>query len=474
MTDARYDAARRTLEQHHQQHLLAFWDQLDAGQREQLLAQIEAIDWNQIDRLIESHVRDKTAFDLPQDLKPAPYYPKDPTADMAEKYLRARETGEKLLRDGKVACFVVAGGSGTRLGWSGPKGTFPATPITGKPLFQVFAEGIRKNEQKYGRIIPWLVMTSPANDARTRTFFQEHDYFGLTPEQVIFFAQGTMPSIGREGRVLLAAKDELALNADGHGGSLRAIHKSGALARLREQGIEQISYFQVDNPTVYVIDPVFIGLHVLDGAQMSSKMVAKNYGTEKLGNFCLIDGKMTIVEYSDLPVELAEQRLDDGELRFRAGSPAIHVIEVEFIEQLNAGGQLKLPYHRADKKVPYVDPRSGDYVEPNQPNAVKLEQFVFDALPLTEQSIILQTTREEEMAFIKNAEGESSPATSKQYQADRAARWLATHGVDVPGPDAEGHYDCTIELSPLTAVEPADLADVDLPDRIEPKSSVQL
>lgn len=470
----RDQAVADLLAEHGQQHLLAFYDQLDPAGQAKLLDQVEAINWDQIDRLIETHVKAKPGFELPDDLEPAPYYPQTPGADLRAKYDRARQHGEQLIRDGKVACFVVAGGSGTRLGWDGPKGTFPATPIENKSLFQVFAEGIRGNERKYGVTIPWLVMTSPANDEPTRAFFAEHDHFGLRADQVVFFMQGTMPSIDYDGRVLLADKDELALSADGHGGSLKAIHRSGALREMADRGIAHLSYFQVDNPTVKVVDPLFIGLHAMDGAQMSSKMVAKAYGKEKLGNFCLVDGKMTIVEYSDLPDELAEARDDDGELQFRAGSPAIHVIDVAFIERLNAGGELQLPYHRAEKKVPHLDTDTGKPVDPAEPNAVKLEQFVFDALPLCETSIILQTTREEEMAFIKNAEGESSPVSSQQLQSDRACRWLAEAGVDVPGPDREGHYGCVVELSPLTAVEPADLKQADLPAKIEAGARVSL
>jgi UDP-N-acetylglucosamine/UDP-N-acetylgalactosamine diphosphorylase len=473
MHEERYAAAKSLLEQHGQSHLLTFYNQLGPASKEQLLGQIESIDWNRIDRLVQSHVRTKPTFELPEGLEPAPYYPVEPTGEWVSKYADARALGEQMLGEGKVAAFVVAGGSGTRLGWGGPKGTFPASPIEEKPLFQIFAEAIIKAQNKFGTTIPWYVMTSPANDAATRRFFAEHNHFGLEPENVVFFAQGTMPSMGYDGKVLLDEPDSIALSADGHGGSLRALVHSGALDDMDKRGIERVSYFQVDNPTVKIIDPLFLGLHAMDEAQMSSKMVAKEYGKEKLGNFCLIDGKMTIVEYSDLPDELAEERLDDGSLRFRSGSPAIHVIEVAFVRELNEGGDLNLPYHRADKKVPHLDLEDGKMHEPTEPNAVKLEQFVFDALPLTRSSIVLQTTREEEMAFIKNAEGESSPATSKQLQSDRACRWLEAAGVKLPK-TADGSYDCTVELSHLTAIAPEDLANVDLPGAIEPGARVSL
>jgi len=473
MTDERYQNTRARLAAHGQEHLLTFYDELDDQQKTRLLDQIDEIDLEQVDRLIETHVKDKPLFELPANLDPAPFYPMDPPAELEDKYTRARQTGDQLIREGKVAAFVVAGGSGTRLGWDGPKGTFPASPITGKSLFQLFAEFIRKVELKYDTTVPWYVMTSPANDQATRDFFDEHDHFGLRPDNVCFFAQGTMPCIDYHGYILLDDKDQIARSADGHGGSLKALYRSGAIDDMARRGIEHISYFQVDNPLVKCVDPLFVGLHALDNARMSSKMVAKSYGKEKLGNFCVIDGKITIVEYSDLPDDLAEQRLPSGELRFQAGSPAIHAIAVDFVRQLNATGELALPFHRADKKVPHLDLQTGQRIEPTAPNAVKLEQFVFDALPRCDTSIVLQTTREEEMAFIKNADGESSPATSRQMQIDRAGRWLQSVGVEVPWGEA-GHVDARIELSPLTALEPADLRDADLPTRIESGSELVL
>ncbi len=473
MTDDRYRQAAATLAEHGQAHLLTFYDDLTAGQRAALLDQIEAIDFNQIDRLIETHVKDKPRFTLPEGIEPAPFYPIQPAPALSDKYDQARRLGERLLREGKVAAFVVAGGSGTRLGWDGPKGTFPASPIRGKPLFQLFAEYLRKVELKYDTTVPWYVMTSPANDRATRDFFAEHDYFGLEAGNVMFLAQGTMPCIGYDGDILLDDKSEIARSADGHGGSLKALHRSGAIDDMTRRGIEQISYFQVDNPLVKCVDPLFIGLHAMDGAQMSSKMLPKSGPFEKLGNFCRIHDRIHVIEYSDLPDELAEQRAADGALRFLAGSIAIHVIAVDFVKQLYASGELVLPFHRADKKVPHIDLATGERIEPTQANGVKLEQFVFDALPLCESSIILQTQRTEEFAPIKNARGDDSAQTSRALQIAQAAAWLEQVGVTIPR-QSDGSVDAVIELSPLTAIEPGDLKRVDLPERIEPGSELVL
>ncbi len=461
----RYNRVRETLESHEQTHLLTFYDELSQDEQEALLEQIEAHDWNEISDLIQSHVLNEPDDGIPDpdDIEPPPYYPLAPSAELKSKYEEAYGKGEDLLREGKVAAFTVAGGQGTRLGWDGPKGSFPATPVNGKPLFQVFAEYIQKVQQEYGATVPWYVMTSPINDTQTREFFKEHDFFGLDQENVTFFSQGTMTSIGRDGKVLLAEKGKLAENPDGHGGSLKALYKSGAVDDMEGRGVNQISYFQVDNPNVKCLDPLFIGLHALDGAGMSSKMLEKVGPKEKVGNFVQVDGRIQIIEYSDIPDELAEARSDDGSLQFNAGSIAIHVISTGFVKQLNEGeGGFALPFHRADKKVPHINLETGERIEPDEANAVKLEMFVFDALPLAETSIILETDRVEEFAPIKNAEGDDSPETSRKLQSQRAGRWLRQQEVEVPLDD-EGNVDAVIELSPLTAIRPSDLEKADLP-----------
>ncbi len=469
---ARYERVLATLRAHDQAHLLTFYDELGDAQKGELLGELEAQDWDELAGLIKTHVLQEPDAALSKDVTPAPYYPQTPTPELEAEYEEARALGEELLRAGEVAAFTVAGGQGTRLGWDGPKGTFPATPIRETPLFGVFAEYIRKVGEKYGATPPWYLMTSPINDAATRAFFEENDYFGLDKNDVTFFSQGTVPSVGLDGKVLLADKGHLASSPDGHGGSLKALSRSGALADMSARGVTQISYFQVDNPNVKCLDPLFIGLHALGGAEMSSKMLPKVSPNEKVGNFALLDGRVGVIEYSDIPTELAEARDEAGKLRFNAGSIAIHVMSVAFVRKLGEGGAFALPFHRAVKKVPHFSPETGEKVTPSAPNAVKLEMFVFDALPLADKSVILQTDRVEEFAPIKNAQGDDSPKTSRRLQSARAARWLGLCGVELPHDGEE--VDAVIELRPLTAIEPDDLKNAKLPERLEPSSKVLL
>jgi len=441
-------ALRDALSSIGQADVYRFYDQLPDAGKMQLDAQVSGLDLNTLPGLIDGYVKNKPHVALPAKIEPASAYARASTDNL---YAKAQARGEQLLRDGKVAAFLVAGGQGTRLGYDGPKGEYPVTPIKNKPLFQVFAEQLLAHGRDAGKPIPWYVMTSDINDAPTRAFFVKHNYFGYDPKLVRFFPQGMMPAFATDGSLLLGAKDSLALSPDGHGGSLRALQKSGALDDMKSRGIEHISYFQVDNPIVHTIDPLFIGLHDLTSSEMSSKTIEKAHALEKVGNFCIGDDMLQVIEYSDLPESLARQTNTDGSLAFNAGSIAIHVIRVAFVDRLTApGSDLKLIWHRAEKKVPFVSD-TGDVVKPDATNAVKLEQFVFDAIPLAKNPIVYTTTRDEEFSPVKNAEGSDSPATCRRDQTRRYARWLESAGVSIPR-TPDGDPDCTLEISPLFAV----------------------
>lgn len=481
----RFEELQAALRSVGQEHVLKFFDVLTPDAQESLLAQLAGMNLDEIHRLIAEYVLQKPRLSLPERIDPPRWYPAAADASYGPQgpdYYR--KIGEDLIRRGKVAVFCVAGGQGSRLGWEGPKGTFPAGSVTGKSLFQIFAEGIHSTQIRYGCAIPFYIMTSPLNHGDTVGFFSSREHFGLDPRNVAFFPQGVMPALdAATGRILLASKGEISMSPDGHGGSLKALSASGAIENMRSRGIEVISYIQVDNPHVRVVDPLFIGLHAAapdSSGEMSSKMLPKTGPKEKLGNFCRVNGRTTVIEYSDLPDHLAHQRDEKGELLFKAGSIAIHCLGVDFVERLNRSKglsdstpTLRLPYHRADKKVPHVDLTTGNRVDPTEPNAVKLEMFVFDALPLCQSSIILETDRVEEFAPIKNAAGVDSVESSRQLQTERAARWLEQAGVQVPRrPD--GSVDAVIEISPLTAVEARDLQGAALPARIESGTRIAL
>ena len=443
------------LESRGQGHVLAYYNELNDTEKAHLDSQLAELDWNLLDGLIDKYVLNSPDFSLPQNIGPAPYFAFD--VQDKEFYDKAYDTGIELIKSGKLGCFIVAGGQGSRLGFDGPKGTYPVSPIEDKTLFQLFAERIGRYNELYQTNIPLYVMTSQANNEDTVSFFEANDYFNLSKEDVIFFKQGRMPAFDFEGKLILSDKSSLFMSPDGHGGSLRALHNSGALADMAERGIDYISYFQVDNPLADMVDPTFLGLHVLEESEMSNRMFAKRDASEKLGVFCEVDGKIQVIEYSDLPEELSKEVDANGKLRFLAGSPAIHLITRSFVEELNADG-FSLPFHRAIKKVPYLN-ADGEQVKPDEANGVKLETFVFDALPLAKKSMVYEALRERQFAAVKNPDGNDSPISCREIMQEEFARWLKLANIDVPR-DADGKLACTLEISYAKYANAEDFASV--------------
>ncbi|UDQ97927.1 UTP--glucose-1-phosphate uridylyltransferase [Lentisphaerota bacterium WC36G] len=445
-----------TLEKYNQSHLMKYFSELNAEEQQNLTAELESINFDNIAKLTAEYVLKQPETHIPADLSPAPFFGLNSKND-AEKelYSQALEKGIELLKAGKVAALTVAGGQGTRLGYDGPKGTYPISPVENKTFFQYYAETILRIREKYNCDFKWYVMTSILNNDATIQHFEENNYFGLDQDSVMFFAQGTMPCIGYDGKLLLNSKSSLAKNPDGHGGTLLALKKSGALAEMAQNGVEYISYFQIDNPLVTIANELFIGLSALKDSEMSAIMLAKTNAFEKLGNFCVSDNKLSIIEYSDMPEELATATDENGVLKFIAGSPAIHIISREFVERLTADGTLNLPWHRADKKVPCLN-EEGVLATPKTENAVKLEAFIFDALPLASKTLILEADRNSEFAPTKNQTGVDSVESCRDMLMERDAKWLENAGVTVPR-NEDGALDCKIELSPLKFIDAEDV-----------------
>jgi UDP-N-acetylglucosamine/UDP-N-acetylgalactosamine diphosphorylase len=439
---------RQRLQQYGQAHVLRWWDNLNDEERRGLLDQLRTIDVEQIRQLYAGR---ETVFPVPaaERIHPIPVTRLDP-GDCG-----MRQRGEEALERGEIAALVVAGGQGTRLGFEHAKGMFPIGPVSRKSLFQIHAEKVLALGRRYGRALPFLVMTSPVTDAETQAFFREHRYFGLSADDVFFFCQGTMPALDEaSGKLLLEAPGRLFTSPNGHGGTLIALADGGLLDRLEQRGIRHIFYFQVDNPLVRVADPLFLGHHLAANAEVSSKIIPKESPTDKLGNLVLVDGRCTMIEYSDLPEALARHTDEQGKLRICAGSPAIHIFAVDFLRRVTQG-RLRIPFHVARKKVPYLDDQ-GNLVTPCQENALKFEMFIFDVLPLAERWTVVETSRREEFVPLKNASGADSPATVRQALSNLAGAWLEKAGINVPRQPG-GDVTFPLEISPLHALDVEEL-----------------
>lgn len=451
----------KRLARHNQEHLLRWWGALSPAAREGLLAEVEGLPLEALDELVAELVGPDRAAERidPARVKPVEVRRLPRTDADRAAWRQAAAVGEEVLAAGEAAVVLVAGGQGTRLGFDGPKGTFPIGPVSGASLFEIHAAKLVALSRRHGRLIPLYVMTSPENQEATGRFFREHGNFGL--DHVRFFVQGRMPAVDRSsGRVMLAEKGRVALSPDGHGGAIAALAAPGpggspsGLDEMRERGVRTIFYFQVDNPLVRIAEPAFLGLHRQAGADISFKVVEKIDPAERVGLVVEVDGRPRVIEYSDLAPELAERRQPVGSLELWAGSIAIHAFERPFLERLAEGGG-QLPYHRAFKRVPHID-EEGRHVAPSEPNAVKFERFIFDALPLARRWALVETDRAVEFEPLKNATGPDSPATVRQRMSDLFAGWLEGAGATVPRrPD--GSVPFGIEISPLYALDSGEL-----------------
>jgi UDP-N-acetylglucosamine/UDP-N-acetylgalactosamine diphosphorylase len=438
------------LRPHGQEHLLAFWDRLDPAQRESLARQIEAIDFGLIRRLYEGRGQQINVRELLDRATPPPAFRLD-AAQNPFTPQQARKRGADALAAGEVGALLVAGGQGTRLGFDQPKGMFPIGPLSNKTLFQILVEKIVAAARRYGMRIPLYIMTSPATHEETAEFFARHNRFGLAEDDLTLFCQGTMPALDAEtGRVLLSAPGQIAVSPDGHGGMLAALARSGALDEIRRRNLRQLFYFQVDNPVVDVCGPEFIGYHLLSGAEFSTQVVAKHDPRDRVGNVVQVDGRLTVIEYIELPDDVAERRNPDGSLTVWAGSIAVHMMDVELLRRL-AGTIEGLPFHIAHKKVAYIDP-AGRRIEPADPNAIKFEQFIFDLMPRAQRAIVVEVDAERAFAPVKNASGTSgTPEIARAQLAANAREWLRAAGAEVAD-------DVPVEISPLFALDTEELA----------------
>jgi UDP-N-acetylglucosamine/UDP-N-acetylgalactosamine diphosphorylase len=426
-----------------QGHVLAHWDDLRPEQQANLLAQLDGLDFELL-KTLQGLVRSGSPISSSQTFVPPDVFPFLRNEAQQREAASAVLEGERLQAEGKVGFVLVAGGQGSRLGYDGPKGCFEVGPLSGRTLFGWHAARLLAGRARYGGGGPWYIMTSATNDAATQAFFGEQDFFGMDPDDVFFFTQRMLPALDLEGRILLSAPDSLFLAPNGHGGTLEALAHSGALAHASARGVELLSYFQVDSPVARPTDPLFLGLHSLASAQMSSKVVKKRSADEKVGVLGLVDGALGCIEYSDLPDDLRGATAPNGELLFHAGNIANHILNVEFVEQLTSSG-LNLPWHVARKTMQVFDPEEGQ----RACDGVKFETFVFDALGQSENSVTLEVDRRSEFSPVKNAAGSDSPQTCREDMANTFAEWVVAAGGDLPAQGPDGFP--LIEVDPRVA-----------------------
>lgn len=431
--------AQAELTRRGQQHVLRYLDELSPEGQLKLLGQLESIDFDWLHRAA-------SAGEPQGSRQIAPY--RDIIGLDDARHDEAWRVGEQALKSGRVGVLLVAGGQGTRLGFDGPKGAFPLGPASARTLFQMHVERVIALGRRYGPTPPLYVMTSPANHRTTCEHFAEHGRYGLPEDRLLLFAQGVAPALSDSGKLLLGDRDSLVLTPNGNGGLFAAMRDSGAFEHMRDCGVDIISYLQVDNPLSLSADPRFVGYHLLCGSQFSCKAIAKLDPFERVGNYALVNDRPSIVEYTEIPDELATECSPDGRLLFGHGNPGLFIWSRGFAESQAA--RTDLPVHRAHKEIPCLN-EHGRLVHPDRPNGFKLETFALDTLPDAETAMVLACDRASEFAPVKNASGADSPQSAQSLMNALYTAWVVNGGGTVaPG--------TTIEISPLYALDQAELA----------------
>jgi UDP-N-acetylglucosamine/UDP-N-acetylgalactosamine diphosphorylase len=346
---------------------------------------------------------------------------------------------------------------------------YPIGPVSEATLFQFHFEKVLAISRRYGYRVPYCIMTSPATHTETVHFLKDQNYFGLSAEDVFIFCQGTMPAVSmgsmgmsmEGGKVLLDTKGSIALSPDGHGGMLAAITKGSpsVLTQLRQRGIDYLFYNQVDNPLVRIGSPEFLGYHLLSGSELTSQVIRKRSPSDKVGNIVEVEGRLYVIEYSDLPESVGKQTNPDGSLKIWAGSIAVHVFNTELLDRASQNA-ASLPFHYARKKVPFVDVQTGERIKPEKENAIKFERFIFDLLPSAKNAVVVEVDPPNHYAPLKNAPGSpsDSPETVKRDLSTMHTAWLRQAGAVVQ----EG---MPIEISPLFADSPEIVAEKRVKDQ---------
>ena len=451
-------------ELYNQQHVFDHWEDIsDNNQKIQLLEQLDGIPIEEVGKYFKSAMAEMGGlqkdgfYDLSIQAKPKvkPFSGKVTSTSSSGKYLKKTcyELGMKAITENKVATVLLAGGQGTRLGFDGPKGMYDIGMPSKKTLFNLIAERILKLTQlaqtNGERIkIPLYIMTSPMNHEITKKYFEENAFFGLPSEDVIFFAQGTLPCLTQNGQIIMENQYQCAMAPDGNGGIYPAMEKSGVLDDMKNRGIEHIHTFAIDNALVKPADPVFIGYCIDEKADCGNKVLWKQDPHEKVGVIAERDGKPCVIEYSELSEEMAEQtKVGRKKLVYGAANICNHYYSISFLENEVKPNQGNY-YHIAKKKIPFWDGEKKEIVTPTENNGMKLESFIFDVFPLSKNMAILEVERNDEFAPVKNAPGSpsDSPDTARDMLSNLAKKWLRDAGCVFYIKD-----DGLCEVSPLTS-----------------------
>ena len=410
--DNTLEEAKAILKKYNQEHLLNGYEKLEEKKQKQLLNQIMNIDFELIKSLYDNTKKENSTND--DKIEPMEYLDK---YKLNDKYKYYENIGKQAIKEGKLAAVTMAGGQGTRLGHTGPKGTYDIGLDSHKSLFELLCDYLKEEGKKYGVTIPWFIMTSRENNKETIEFFEKNKFFGYQKDKnIFFFIQGELPMVDTEGKILIGEDGLIKQAADGHGGIYESLVKNGMTEKMKQLGIEWVFIGGVDNCLVKMVDPVLMGVAIDKEVTVACKSIVKANPHEKVGVFCKRNGRPGVIEYSEITDEMAEAVDENGELLYGESHILCNLFNIKAVERM---GTTPLPYHSAYKKAKFID-KDGNLVVPDSPNAYKFEAFLFDAFGEVDDMAILRVKREEEFAPVKNADsaGVDCPSTARKLYED--------------------------------------------------------
>lgn len=448
------ETLRERFEKAGQGHVFDHFDSLSTVDKESLLQQLSDIKVEKLASLLEI----AQGTDGDGESKKIDPFVGDNVGSSTDKEMSQKcfEKGLECIGRGEVAALVLAGGQGTRLGFDGPKGMYDIGLQSHKSLFQLMAERIRKLKSLAASTVgiksedcslPFYIMTSPINNDATRQFFVEQKFFGLGEENVVFFEQGMLPCLSNEGKIIMETASKVSMAPDGNGGIYPSLLNSGALDDMdKSRGVKYLHVFSIDNALVKPADPGFLGFCIEKNADCGNKSTWKSHAHEKVGVVALRGGMPCVVEYSEITKEMAERTDAGGRLMFGAGNICNHFYTMDFLRKKVLPNMGNL-YHIAKKKIPFYDASQQKTVKPDANNGIKLETFIFDAFPLSQNFAVWEVQRTQEFAPVKNAPGSASdsPDTARKMLSDLSKSWLKDVGAELTSDED----DAMCEISPL-------------------------
>lgn len=447
-----------------QGHLFENWDDLAQEEQRKLILDLSSVNYQLVKRLLHQ-LRQGQSPEIDLGMLAVPEVERLPEAAGANTGNGAGDSlnnARNALGEGKVALFLLAGGAGLD-STSEPTGMLPVGPISGKSLFQLQAEKIRALNRLYKTSLSFHIVIHPEYLEKTSEFFKEQNHFGLNPSDVHFVPQPLLPLIDRRGRFMRGREGKLALSPSGHGGVLNQYLDSEEIEKFRDDGVEYLFFFQVDNPLVPVADPAFLEHHINGGYEVSSKCIDRLEDEDGLGVFCRIGDTVGVIKYADLPEEERNGQVEDGNPRFPIGDMAAHIFNLDFIARIHSE-KLQLSFHKTEKTVEFID-RRGELIRPTDPNCFEFNCCIYDALWSAEKSSIVYADRQAEFSPIKHMGGESSSLSAQRDLSQLYSGWLQRCGVEFTG--KAGEVAPTVEISPLYALNEAELKSrSDLPGEI--------